>query len=371
MSGRRPRTAAISLLALSAAALLIGCESASSTAPAESRVSGRVVAGGGGDSSGNDAAPTSAAQQTGLTPLPPDADAVLYDGTTRYEVSDGVAYRIDGARRVKVEDLYDPNYLEENYVRRSDGMYRLGNGTSYLVSRDFAEDFEGVGHVRELIGPEREWTFMTLLSKSAPSIRDYNALARNVIDGGEFRDNRLSLTQGGPGRGQVLRASATAPTGGVSVSKASLDTGLLYFEPGDTVIIETDLKVEGAMPVTVFDLESSYISKGPGLRLVLSPEGRPRIELKWGNKPSLGSTSGTLLSKDVWHKVRMRCDLDVIEGRCILEIDGQVVIDGFMQTFPVRGEAYDRLEIGVTAHDGRSGPGASVVMIDDLRVLRR
>jgi hypothetical protein len=56
----------------------------------------------------------------------------------------------------------------------------------YPTRRDFHEGFEGVTVLNDLIGPQRGWTSFTLQSPKAPTVPAYNALRRQILDGGDW-----------------------------------------------------------------------------------------------------------------------------------------------------------------------------------------
>lgn len=232
---------------------------------------------------------------------------------------------------------------------------RSGDGERTPVKPALADDFEGARRVGDLFAPGRGWTSMTLLSPKAPLVADYLRLRNRIVRGeSDFLDNRVepstAVTHGG---GTALRTYAVPPSDTMVTSKASLDTELLHLAKGEHVYFSGWFHVSRGRPVSILDFESSAISGSPGLRLLLSEDDRltPRLELKWGRKPTYRAAPGASLATGRWVNVRLHLLLDDgRNGRMELWLDDHQVIDATGQTLPVADAVYDRLQVGITAN---------------------
>jgi len=302
---------------------------------------------------------------------PGEVEATIDVGGKRYEMVQGQIFEIDGGRgRRPVRQFYDPDYYAKHYDVEGDVIYRADreSGLRFRVLSGIAEDFEGVSSVRELIGPKRFWSGMTLLEPRAPNDREMIRHRQRVIDGkSDFMENRVEpvseLARTGKG---ALRLTAVPPGRGMIVSKASLDTALLHFVKGEDVWFQGWFFIKQGTPLGLVDIECSFLDQGPGIRLLLSETGVPRVELKWGDKPTYRGT--TPMPREKWVKVVLHVRLaEDHSGRVELWFDDKPVIAGDGQTLPIAAAVYDRLQLGITANP----PGShAVVYVDDVQLRR-
>jgi hypothetical protein len=299
---------------------------------------------------------------------------VEHEGAT-YKVIRGAAYRVgpDPGRLMFVETLYDPNFYAKNYVI-VDGVPNRKDpdtGTLYPTRRHLEEGFEGAASLTDLIGPRRGWTTLTLQSPRAPTVPEYVALRQRILSGqGDFLDNRVEVEAGLAHSGErSLRCYSVAPSRGMICAKSSLSTELLHFAKGDDVWFSAWFQVAtgGSRPLTVADLESTWIKEYPGMRIMLDPSGCLMAELKWADKPTYRQQPGREVAFPMgrWANVRMHLRLsERADGRVELWQDSAKIIDAEGPTLPLAGAIYDELELGISAHD--SGPAAATLFVDDV-----
>jgi hypothetical protein len=287
-----------------------------------------------------------------------------------YEIVDGKAFKVEqGGGRTQVDTLYEPGYYDRNYVRDGGRVFRVdpNSGQRFAVYTDFRENFDGLQSIRQVIGPQRGWTSITLQSPRAASVASYNRLRDNIMRGRSgFMDNRIDISSKIARSGQSLYCYSVPQSRSMQTAKASIETGLIHFVKGDTIYFSGWYYLERGMPLGILDFESSYISESPGLRLLFDPSGRPRVELKWGLKPTFQAQEGQRLRAGRWTNVRAEIRLsDESNGRVQVWLDNDKVIDGTGQTLPLAGMVLDRLEVGVTANTAGQTTG---LYIDELRV---
>ncbi|MFO0887873.1 MAG: hypothetical protein U0790_01875 [Isosphaeraceae bacterium] len=274
-----------------------------------------------------------------------------------------------------VENLYDPDFRARNY-RVVDGIPNRvdpESGALYPTRRTFEEHFEGAAGLADLIGPRRGWTSFTLQSPRAATIPEYNALRRRILteDAG-FLDNRIEVSRERAHSGSAsLKCISVPPSAGMITAKASLTTSLLHFVKGDDVWFSGWFLVpEGAsLPLTVMDLESSWIKEHPGMRIMLEPAGYAMLELKWADKPKYRQPKGQEVAFPIgtWVEIRLHLRLsDQQDGLAELWQDGRPLLVARGRTLPLAGAIYDDLEVGISAHS--FGPGNAVLYIDDVRI---
>lgn len=148
------------------------------------------------------------------------------------------------------------------------------------------------------------------------------------------------------------------------MSKASISTLLLHGVNGDIIDATAWFFVETGMPVSLMDIESSFIDEGPGLRILTGSDGKLRVELKWADKPTYRSDA--VLPVGRWTQLRLRFKLDSgMDGTVQLWLDDELVIEATGQTLALPDTIIDRFEIGITANNA---DGPVVVFVDDVSI---
>lgn len=297
-------------------------------------------------------------------------ERVTFDGET-YEIEAGRAYLLTEGGRSFVAELYDPTHVARSYVRTSGTTYRIDprTGDRYPTLDQLDEGFGAAQQILDIIGPDRGWTALTLQSREAPTVSDYVQLFQRMARGEEqCRDNCVALLDQPGSAGQVaLEAIAVSPGWLNTVSKASLDTGLLYLREGDSFRFSARFLIAEGMPVSLVDFEASYILEGPGLRVMLTEDGVPWVELKWGDKPAWRPQEPIRVPKGAWFTLSFMADLDRYDGEVKLWLDDQLVVTGRGQTIPLADAVLDRMELGITA----AVDGDTRLLVDDVFFARR
>jgi hypothetical protein len=232
------------------------------------------------------------------------------------------------------------------------------------------DGFENATTIHDLVGPARGFTTITLQSPKAPTVAQYVALRHSILDNnGNFLDNRIEPSTAQVHSGATsLRALAVPAGGGATVSKASIESELMHFVKGDDVWFSGWFYINQGAPTGILDFETSYVLDDPGIRVLLDGNRQPRVELKWGTKPTYFALPGTAVPFRKWFHVQLHVALsDASDGRIEMWLDGRQVIGADGPTLPLADILYDRLEIGITANESTT----SEVFVDDMKVDRQ
>lgn len=283
-------------------------------------------------------------------PLPsaPGDEVIVDTRRGTFVLRDGQLYRrtLFGGERL-VRELFDPDHLAESY-RREDGgrLLRVDptSGQSVPVFDSLSTTFDTGAGLADLIGLESGWTSFNLQSPAAPTIRDYVELRREILSGtADFLDNAIRPVDG------ALRFEAVPAGGRTGVSKASLYAGLLHAGIGDRVTISGRFRLVEGTPVSLIDLEASYIEGGPGIRVMVDDDGTPWVELKWIDRRSWRPEARHPLTVGQWVDISFEATLHPSDGTVSLSLDGDEIIRGTGPTLPLDWMVYDRLEVGISA----------------------
>lgn len=309
---------------------------------------------------------------------PPNAvvESVLKVDGKKYELINGKLYEISSSDKKKfILKMYEPRHIEETYKKEKDGIHRMiSPSEKYLVPDSHTESFEGDGDLVSLFEQRDYWTSMTLLSPATPTVKSYVELRKKIMNReADFIDNSLTLTKERAHQGErSLKCLSVDPTGRGKTSwitKASLDTGLVYYERGDTVIFSSYFYLEQGVPTGIVDIEASYVNEGPGVRILFSEDLRPRVELKWADKPTWRIPKSVdykfPLKKWVFVELKVFLSEDQ-QGSVEMKIDGKTLIKGKGQTLPFAKAVYDRMEVGITAN----GSGDCILFVDEVQTKR-
>jgi len=305
-------------------------------------------------------------------PLPDEssliAGAFTLQGQT-YSVVRGKAWRRGSDGRWSfIEQLYDPDFFEKNYVVENGVTFRRDpeSGKLYQMRKTFSSTFEEAASVRELIGEKHGWTEFTLQSPQARSIPEYVALRTAILKGeASFRDNRVEPSAELAHEGkQSLKCVSVAPVRDMITAKASLGTELIHFVKDDDLWFSGWYFLKSGMPYTLMDLECAWINQAPGLRIMIE-NGELLVELKWADKPRY--TQGKQKTKfpaGKWVQVKAHFKLSEKEdGLVELWQDGVQIVSVKGRTLPLSDTVYNTLEIGISATSGDA-----MLYVDDIEV---
>ena len=303
---------------------------------------------------------------------------LVQEGKT-FKLYRGGIYRVNeqSGRWDFVAEGYDPDFYEKNYVEQDGAIFRKHeNGKLYRVVREFSDDFEGVRTIHDLIGVDRGWTAFTLQSPRSPTVEDYVRLRKRILTGqGDFVDNRIEPSTEVVHAGKTALKAYSVPRSGDAVTnKASLETELVHYVRGDEVWFAGwyYVPVEGGMPFTLMDLETTWFKEHPGIRIMVFGEKHLGVELKWGAKPTYRQPKGREIAfpRAQWVHVKFHITLsEKDDGVAELWQDGTQIVGVRGQTLPLAHSIYNSLEVGISAHS--IGPLPATLYVDDVSISNR
>ena len=284
-----------------------------------------------------------------------------------YKLRDGDLYERKNGSYVFWKNLYPKDFVQNTWKTENGTLYVYSaGGDRYVVRRDFSDGFEnvreGVRGLSDLINEERQWTFATFMSPATPDVKQGAALTKKILSGGDFLDARVEPSSAKAHTGkQSLRMST--PRSSMELEKASIETSFAHFVKGDEFWYSGWYYLEKGKPLTLMDLESSYIEGGPGFRLWLSDTLQPGFELKWGEKPMY--FSDVTMPTQTWVQLTLHLKLtDTQDGVAELWMDGEKILEKQMQTLPFADIVLDRVELGLSATNGNMD---TVLYMDDIQ----
>lgn len=299
---------------------------------------------------------------------------VIEDSATvegfEFIVVDGWAYRnVDGCWVEEVQ-IYDPSFFEDNYVEEGGVLYKVDPDTQqkFPVTQTFADPFEVGDHARDLIVSDlSRYTTFTLQSPQYPEPSDYNALRNCILDGScDFADNRIDFDTSRVAEGtKSLRFYSVDATEDVPTCKSSVARELMHYVEGDDVWWQGWFYVDGALPTTLLDLESTWFYGHSGIRIHLSGN-LLKYELKWLDKPKYRQVAGQEIPFPTGQWVHLRSHLTLAAddtGQIELWQDGAKIIDTAGKTLPLPNAIYDKIEIGISATQSET-----TVYVDDFLI---
>lgn len=284
-----------------------------------------------------------------------------------YEIVDG---KLFDENNKFLQQVYDPDFERKYYATEDGRTYRLvaGGKARLQVYTRFSDDFENASSIRDLISEKRGWSTMTLVGPKTRDPEAYNQLRNHILQkGGDFLDNRVEpSTQRSRSGKQSLRTYAIAGPRNMDLLKASISNELFHFVKGDRVEFSGWFFIEKGMPTSLVDIESSYIEKGSGIRLLFNQNGRPRVELKWPTRPTYNAPESVRIRTGAWTHIELILDLaEDGTGHVQLLLDGAKVIDTDGQTLPLADAVLDRLEVGITSTPTQQ---ETIVFVDEISV---
>ncbi len=264
------------------------------------------------------------------------------------------------------------NPLYNNYYTDGVHAFRMlpnnGNNDFYPVRSRLYAGFDEEQVTQELFGIYHNWSSMTLLSPATPTISSYVALRQKIFNYEmDFQDNRIDLDNRIVHSGtKSLRVLAVKPTAALPITKTSVDNEILALRKNTLVNITTWFYIAEGSPTGLIDLECEFIKESPGIRLLLSDQLEPRIEMKWGSKASYRPLSNidAKIPRNQWVKLALYLALtDNANGVMQVRINNNLVIDARGQTLFDANGLYNRMQLGITANTANSN---AVVYVDDV-----
>jgi hypothetical protein len=312
-----------------------------------------------------------------IEPLPEsEVEQTVTEKGTTYKLHKGRLYRVQpqSGRWEFVQEVYDPGFYAKNYVEKNGTVFRkAGDGELLPVKRSFADDFEGMQQLADLINLKRGWTTCELQSPKTPGVNDYVKLRNRLLKGeGDFVDNRIEpsgeVVHGGK---TALKCVAVPPSAGMVTAKASLSTELMHFVKGDDVWMSLWCQVPAGcgMPFTVLDLETTWLHQHPGMRIVIERGKYACFQLKGFDQPYYRQTKGKEVIFPTGQWVYLRAHLLLTEqndGVIELWQDGQKLIDTHGKTLVLANAIYNSIEIGISAYNEQGN--TATLYVDDFHI---
>ena len=313
----------------------------------------------------------------GLLARTPVEDRLFEHEGVQYKLSAGKVYVWNSSTSTWdfLEEIYDPDYFKKHYVVTPDcKVFRVDpdSGQRTEARKSFSDNFEGISHVRELIGLPRLWQTITLQSPLAPSVPEYVALFQCIVSGTcDFKDYRIDIDSTTVKSGLKSLKTFSVPRSLTMVTaKSSLTTSVLFFEQGDDIWTSSWHYLAQGYPLSILDIESTWEKTSPGPRLMINETDHSLyVELKWLTKPKYQQPLATKIAfpSGKWVHVKAHLRLSA-ENDGVIQVwqDGVKIIDTVGQTLPLKNLIITNLEIGVTSYSQTSG---NVIMYtDDVRV---
>lgn len=328
-----------------------------------------------------------------MVTLPESKIAVRWksDGNT-YVVVDGDYYQDHGGGKYAfIQKYYDTEFYEKHYKSAGGAIYVSSPddpSTRVRTRNEFQDDFESYKTVRDLIATSKNvagkevvidgiktydpdslstrWTTLTLQSPKVPTVKDYVALRKSVLeDGGDFVENRVEPSGKRAHSGsRSVRFYSTGRSRSMVTAKSSMSSDTFHFVKGDHFWFSAWYFFEKGMPTTIMDLESTWLEGHSGIRILFSTQGHPYVELKAFGKPSWRNTD-FVVPRNQWVHVKAHFLLDEKDGRIELWIDDELVVEGKGQTLPLADTVLNGLEVGLSATSEET-----ILFLDDLQVSK-
>ncbi len=316
-----------------------------------------------------------------ISPMPDSQVEVTrrMDGEEFKLASDGNVYRmVDGGKRWSFHAVaYDPVAMANAFVVEGDEVIRVSPDSDkrYRVLRNFTETFEGLGEgvsgLRNLVEETRQrWGSFTLQSSATPTVEQYVELRQKIIAGeSDFLDAVVAPTNEQAHSGESsLKCVADVKSGDMITTKSSLSSPLLYFKSGDDFWFEAYYFVQGALPMTLVDLECEFAEQHPGIRLCIFESGQLGVELKALDKPKYRQRAGSQVKfpTERWVRVKAHFGLSITDGVVEVWQEDAKIVNEKGTTLPFRSAIYSSLEVGISAHSFGDRP--CTLYVDDVRV---
>jgi hypothetical protein len=295
----------------------------------------------------------------------PETDIFTVQGKRVKIIADD-AYVCKNGRWVFKEKLVREGIRHIDIKRTAQGCEAINTrtGEKQPLRSDFSSGFEASSFL-DLFGVDG-WTITTLLSPKADSVPKYVQLNKELMKGGNFRDNRIDLVQDNVYSGNyAVRFSAVRPGRGMVTSKSLLEKNNLCFAKGDHLWFSGWYYLEKGVPSTLVDFETRRLNQGPGIRLFIREKKYVSMELKFAHKPQYNQTR-VALPVGKWVHIKLHLWLSNREDG-IIEAwqDGEKILSTKGQTLPTHDTIYNSMEVGITATTMET-----VLIVDDVAVSR-
>ena len=274
-------------------------------------------------------------------PAPAESEIELtleHEGTT-YKLFRGDVYKVgpEPGRLTFFESLYDPDFFAKNYAV-VDGVPNkrdLDSGKLYPTRRQFEEGFEDATGLKDLIGPRAGLDELHAPVAARPhGPRVQRPATADPERRGDFLDNRIEVSREAAHSGSsslkcYLCRSFTRDDHRQGLAHDLADA---LRQGRRRLVLGLVPRARGAgLPLTLVDLESTWINEHPGMRIMLDPPGFLMAELKWADKPTYRQPQGREIRFPVGRWVHVELHLRLSEkadGLVELRQDGVPLVDG-------------------------------------------
>lgn len=222
----------------------------------------------------------------------------------------------------------------------------------------FRDGFEGAAKTEDLLnGNNQRWQGMESQGGAGPTA------------------SSVTLSSERSHSGTTALKCFAGPFDGKKASEADIEREGLRFVKGDDVWFSGWYWLEGnteGSTVFLWDLESTAMRNTPGRRLYLQNGEMIASDLgKWWTMKKFRAVHGApKFPKDRWVEVKIHLHLsDGEDGRMQVWQDGVKVLDETGKTLPRSRTVYDRMQVGLTANNGRKQP--QTLFVDDVVLSNR
>ncbi|MCI0533404.1 heparin lyase I family protein [bacterium] len=238
-------------------------------------------------------------------------------------------------------------------------------GKTVALSTSFSSGFEAEQFL-DLFQPGA-WSGTLLLSPKADTVEKHVALNKELMEGGDFLDNRIDLESKTVHSGKrSARFYAVAPTPGMVTSKSLVEKKHLCFRNGDDLWFSGWFYLEENTPSTLVDFEAATLQGGPGMRLFIRSNKYASLEAKFLDKPQYNQTDVEIPHKE-WVRFRLHLKLSHNDDGVIeLWQNERKIISTNGKTMPLSDVIYNRMQVGITATQSET-----VLFVDDIFVSNK
>lgn len=295
------------------------------------------------------------------------------EGINGFVYEDGSIYISEQDECTYIDQYFNPDFRSV-YFNDGTGMKLIDGSDTIPTITDYTIDFESASEFLDIIATDlqtldRAWTTFTLQSPSYPIPENYNALKSCILSRTcDFQENRIQLIRDPyNSNNQVLQFHAFEATPDMVTSKCSIGSELFFFEKGNDIWYQSRFLIEGSLPTTLVDFESSYFLQYPGPRVAISG-GAIAIENKFGDKVIFRQEDAGRIQVplDEWFTLKVHLGLDDENG--IIEVwqDGVQIISTSGPNIHLPFTVQNALEVGISATSE-----SCTLYVDDIHIANQ
>ena len=284
----------------------------------------------------------------------------VLQGKTYRVMSNGKFYEVLSNGQLKfIQQIFNPNY-PNNYVTINGEWYFKdpSSGKLHPVTKVFKDGFEQATTVEDLMSEDRWHRYDADPNKAGQQHNFYNQGSRAAI--------ATTIVHAGT---NAFTCHTPVYT---SLLKSQIIRSLLHVTEGDEVYFSFWVYLEDVPSIeriTLFDLESEWISGSPGMRIYLD-DGALAYEMKALHRPRYKQPAGQEKQFPTGQWVSIEGYLIITEnddGVIELWQDGDKIIDTTGQTLPWKEVIYDKVLTCITANPA-GAEYAKTMYIDDFSI---